>query len=81
MKVKWLPLMSSLKTPKVSPFVKQPIFLYTAGVTSAANDEVTSSVKKLGDGKYSVSFTPVALVEHVVSVQINGIEVSKSMRI
>ena len=52
--------------------------ILTTGVTTAANNEVASSVKELGDGKYSVSFTPVVLVEHVVSVRINGIDITYS---
>ena len=68
-----------LKDTKSQPICKAANIL-TAGVTIAANDEVASSVKELGDAKYSVSFTPVAPAEHVGSIQINGIEVSKSMR-
>ena len=69
-----------LKDTKSQPICKATNIL-TSGVTTAANDEVASSVKELGNGKYSVSFIPVAPVEHVVGIQINGIDVSKSMRI
>ena len=70
-----------LKDTKGQPICSAANIL-TTGVTTTANNEVASSVKELEDGRYSVSFTPVAPVEHVVSVQINGIDVSKSpMRI
>ena len=69
-----------LKDTKSQPICNAANIL-TIRITTEANNEVASSVKELGDGKYSVSFTPVAPVEHVVSVQINGIEVSKSIRI
>ena len=52
--------------------------IFTAGITTAGNTDVASSVKELGDGKYSVSFTPVAPVEHVVSIQINGRHITNS---
>ena len=52
--------------------------ILTVGVTTATNNEVALSVKELGDGKYSVSFAPVAPVEHVVSVKINGIDITNS---
>lgn len=52
--------------------------IFTAGVTTIASNEVASSVKDLGNGKYSVSFTPVAPVDHVVSVQINGMHIMNS---
>ena len=51
---------------------------FTAEVTTPAMNNLIPSVKKLGDGKYSVSFTPVALGNHVVSIQINGMHISKS---
>ena len=35
-------------------------------------------MKELGDGKYSVLFTPVAPVEHVIGVRINGIDITYS---
>ena len=41
-------------------------------------NNVIPSVKELGDGKYSVSFTPVALGDHVVSIRINGMHIFKS---
>ena len=70
-----------LKDNKGQPICNAANIL-TTGVTTEANIKVASSVKELGNGKYSVSFTPVALVEHVVSVQINGTDVSKNpMRI
>ena len=52
--------------------------IFMAGVTTAANNEIASTVKELGNGKYSVSFTPVAPVELVVSVQINGMHIANS---
>ena len=54
----------------------QPIC--TARVTTADNNDVASSVKELGDGKYSVFFTPIAPVEHVVSIQSSGRHITNS---
>ena len=66
-----------LKDTKGQPICNAPN-IFTAGVITAPNNEVASSVKESGDGKYSISFTPMAPVEHVVSVQINGINITKS---
>ena len=52
--------------------------IFMVGVTSAGTNEVATSVKELENGKYSVSFTPVALVQHVVSVQINGMHITNN---
>ena len=41
-------------------------------------NKMTLSVKELGDGKYSVSFTPVQYGDHVINIQINGINISNS---
>ena len=51
---------------------------FTAEVTAPTMKNVIPSVKELGDGKYSVSFTPVALGDHVISIQINGMHISNS---
>ena len=52
--------------------------VFTAKVTTAANNGVTLSVKYLADGEYSISFTPLMPVEHVVSIQINGMHIRNS---
>ena len=75
------------ETSTVNFFLKdakgQPICnaasIVTAEVTTAAkNDHVTSSVKELGNGKYSMKFTPIAPEHYVISIQINKIHISKS---
>ena len=66
-----------LKDTKGQPICKRAN-IFTAQVTTPIMHNVIPSVKELGDGKYSVSFTPVALGDHVVSIQINGMHISKS---
>ena len=66
-----------LKDTKGQPICKGAN-IFTAKVTTPTMNNVIPTVKELGDGKYSVSFTPVALGDHVVSIQINGIHISKS---
>ena len=39
---------------------------------------VTPSVEELGDGKYSISFTPAACGDYVISIHVNGMHVSNS---
>ena len=51
--------------------------IFTAKVT-ITDMSVIPIVQELRDGKYSVSFTPVALGDHVVNIQINGMHISKS---
>ena len=52
--------------------------IFTAKVTTSANNDVMLSVKNLADGKYSISFTPLVPIEHVVSIQINGLHIRNS---
>ena len=52
--------------------------IITVGITTPLTSNVTQSVMELGNGKYSVSFTPVACGNHVISIQINGLHISNS---
>ena len=52
--------------------------IFTAAVTTTSNNVIPSSVKELGDGKYSVSFSPSTPVEHIIYIQINGIDIASS---
>ena len=52
--------------------------IITARITTPTTANEATSVKELGDGNYSVCFTPVAHGEHTASIQINGMHISKS---
>ena len=60
----------------------QPIYnaadIFIVGVTTPTKDNAATSDMELGDGKYSVSFTPVAYGDHTVSIQINSMHIFKS---
>ena len=66
-----------LKDHKGQPIYKAANIL-TVGVTTRTKANVATSVKELKDGKYLVSFTPVAHGDHTMSIQINGMHISKS---
>ena len=50
----------------------------TVEISTPLASNVTPSVKELVDGKYSFSFTPAARGDDVISIQINGMDISNS---
>ena len=66
-----------LKDTKGNPICKGAS-IFTVEVTSATNNDIPLSAMELENGKYLVLFTPVASGDHVVSIQINGMHISRS---
>ena len=66
-----------LKDIKSQPICNAPDIIIVK-IKTASNNNITSSVKEIRNGKYSVSFIPVEVLEHVVTIQINGMDISDS---
>ena len=67
-----------LKDTKGKPIRNAANTLIVEIATHPLASNVTPSVEELGDGKYSISFTPAACGDYVISIQVNGIHVSNS---